>query len=65
MKVYVSYVIQNKNSHSHQAEIVDVKTPPVSYSPDPPVLAIMDWAKEKQRNMTHEDNMIITSIYKI
>ncbi len=46
MKVNVSYVIQDKNSHKHQSEIVDVNTPSISYPADPPVSAIMEWMKK-------------------
>ena len=65
MKVYVSYVIQNENGHKHDSIILNIKSPPYSYSSDPPVSSVIEWAQTKQSKLREKQKMIITSMYKV
>jgi hypothetical protein len=65
MKTYVSYVIQNDNSHKHLSEVVITDEPPYSFSADPQVADILKWAEEKKKNLNPNEELVITAMYKI
>lgn len=65
MKTYVSYVIQNDNSHKHLSEVVITKEPLYSFSADPQVSDILKWAEEKKKNLNPNEELVITAMYKI
>lgn len=49
MKAFVSYVLQKGNGHKHLSEILEIKEPLYTYSSDPAVSQVMDWAEEKKK----------------
>lgn len=65
MKTLVSYVLQDQKGHQHLSEVLDIREPPITYSPDPPVSQIMKWADEKRQELSPDKQLIILSIYKI
>jgi hypothetical protein len=65
MKTYVSYVIQDEKGHKHESEIVISPSPPYSYSPDPQVQDIMQWADKKRKELKKEEQLVITGMFKI
>ena len=65
MKAYVSYVLQDKLGHEHFSEVVDTQQPPYTYSNDPPVSQVMEWARTKQTQLKENQNLIIVNIFKI
>ena len=65
MKTFVSYVIQNENEHKHESTVVTTQSPPYSYSPDPQVSDVMEWADEKRKALKKEEELIVVSMYKL
>ncbi|OSZ77165.1 hypothetical protein CAP36_12180 [Chitinophagaceae bacterium IBVUCB2] len=65
MKTYVSYVIQDEKSHKHLSEVVTTQSPPYSYSADPQVQDIVQWADKKKKELKQEEDLIIVSMYKL
>lgn len=56
MKAFVNYVLQNGSVHRDLSEILDIKEPPYTYSSDPPVSQVIEWAEEKKKELSPEDN---------
>lgn len=65
MKTYVSYVIQDKTGHKHESTIVTTQSPPYSYSSDPQVSDVMEWADKKKKELKNEENLVIVNMYKL
>lgn len=65
MRTYVSYVIQDHQGHKHASEIVTTQDPPYSYSADPQVPAVMEWAEKKRNELKKEEELIVVSMYKL
>lgn len=65
MKVLVNYVVQDAKEHSHHSEILEIDSPPYSYSSDPPVHTVIKWVDEKQNTLSGGQKIVIMSIYKI
>lgn len=65
MKTYVSYVIQDDTGHKHESEIVTSQNPPYSYSSDPQVSDVMEWADKKKKELKKEENLVIVNMYKV
>ncbi len=65
MKTYVSYVIQDEIGHKHGSEIVTTQSPPYSYSSDPQVSDVMEWADKKKKELKKEENLVIVNMYKL
>lgn len=65
MKTYISYVIQNGTNHIHKSEIISTQSPPYSFSPDPQVSQIMEWADNKRKDLQKNEELIIVSMYKL
>lgn len=65
MKTYVSYVIQNETGHKYESEIVTSQNPPYSYSSDPQVSDVMEWADKKKKELKKEENLVIVNMYKV
>ena len=43
MNVLVSYVVQDERAHVHHSEILEISSPPYTWSADPPVTTVMTW----------------------
>ena len=65
MKTYVSYVIQEEKNHVHKAEVVTTQNPPYSYSSDTQVSSILEWVEEKKKGLKQNQDLVITSMYKL
>lgn len=65
MKTLVSYVVQDANTHWHQSEILDIKVPPYTFSPEPPVSEVVRWAEKKQKELIEGQKLILISMFKI
>jgi hypothetical protein len=65
MKTYVSYVVQDEKGHKHESEILTTQSPPYSYSAEPPVQDVMQWADKKRKELKQEESLIITGMFKI
>ncbi len=65
MKTYVSYVIQDNTGHTHKSEILTTNTPAYSYTAEPQVSAVMEWADSKRKELKKEEELIVVSMYKI
>jgi hypothetical protein len=64
MKTLVSYVLQEKDRHEHLSEVLDITDPPVTYSTEIPVSQVIQWAKEKRRALSPDQELIILGIYR-
>lgn len=65
MKTYVSYVIQDENGHAHKSEIVTTEEPLYSFSADPQVQDVIKWSEIKRKELKPNQELIITSMYKL
>ena len=65
MKVYVSYVIQGKNGHSHESTFINVTCGPYNASSNPPISEALEWADKKQIKLNNSVKIIVTSVYKV
>ncbi len=65
MKTYVSYVIQNTIGHTHKSEILITNTPSYTYTADPDVSSVMEWAAMKRKELRKEEELIILGMYKL
>lgn len=65
MKTFVSYVIQNEKGHKHKSEIVTTQNPPYSYSADPQISDVMEWADKKRKGLKKEEELIVVRMYKL
>ena len=65
MKTYVSYVIQDENGHKHLAEVVNSPGPPYNFLSDPQVSDVMIWSDKKKKELKPQQELVITSMYKI
>ena len=65
MKTYISYVIQNGTNHVHKSEIVSMQSPQYSFSPDPEVSQVIEWADKKRKDLQKDEELVIVSMYKL
>lgn len=65
MKILVNYVIQDAKDHHHESEIIDVLSPPYTFSPEPPVEVVWKWAEKKQTELPDGEKLILLSMYKL
>ncbi len=49
VKTLINYVVQDAKEHKHESEILEIKCPPFTFSPEPPVPEVMKWADRKQK----------------
>jgi hypothetical protein len=65
MKTFVSYVIQDAKGHKHESAILATQSPPYSYSADPQVSDVMEWADNKRKELNKEQELIVVGMYKL
>ncbi len=65
MKTLVNYVVQDSNEHKHESEILEITSPPYTFSPEPPICEVMKWVEKKQNELPHGHKLIIMSMFKI
>ena len=65
MKAFVSYVLQDRNGHEHLSEVLDFKEPPYTFSNDPPVSQVMEWANVKRKQLAKGTQLIVINIFKV
>ncbi|MEQ9424065.1 MAG: hypothetical protein RJQ09_06595 [Cyclobacteriaceae bacterium] len=65
MKTFISYVVQYNGDHSHNSEVIDIKSPPYSYSADPVVSEVLKWAEKKQTSLGKDEKLIVLNMFKI
>jgi hypothetical protein len=65
MKTMVSYVVQDAENHKHQSEILEITSPPYTFSPEPPISEVMKWVKRKQGELTEGQTLIVVNMFKI
>ena len=49
MNILINYVVQDVKDHRHESEILNIVSPPYTFSPEPPATEVMKWAERKQR----------------
>lgn len=65
MKILINYVVQDTNDHRHGSEIIDIKSPPYTFSPEPPVSEVMKWVQIKQGELSDGKKLIVLSMFKV
>jgi hypothetical protein len=65
MKVYVSYVIQDRTGHSHESIILDINSPVFDCSLNPHPSDVLEWANQRQAKLKRNQKLIITGMYKL
>ncbi len=65
MKVLVNYVIQDQKEHCHESEIIDIISPPYTFSPEAPATEVIKWSEKKQNELEKGKKLIIMSMYKM
>jgi len=65
MKIIVNYVVQDVKDHRHDSEILNIISPPYSFSPEPPVTEVMKWAERKQTELPDGKKLVVLSMFKI
>jgi hypothetical protein len=65
MKVLVNYVVQDAREHLHHSEIIEISSPPYSFTSDPPVYKVIKWKEKKQNTLPEGQKIVIMSMYKI
>jgi len=51
MKVLVNYVIQDEKEHRHESEVIDLISPPYTFSPEAPATEVIKWSEKKQKEL--------------
>lgn len=63
MKLLVSYVIQGKQQHSYNSELLEIQLTPPLYSPEPiqsdVEKEIVKWIQQKQCNLTGGERIVV------
>ena len=65
MKVIVNYVVQDVIKHKHESEILNILSPPYTFSPEPPATEVMKWAERKQTELPDGKKLVVLSMFKI
>ena len=65
MKVFVSYVLQRAPYHSHHSEVIDILSPPYTYSPHVDGSSIMDWVENKREKLEVDQQLIVLNYFKL
>ncbi|MFZ1676685.1 MAG: hypothetical protein WAT91_05400, partial [Saprospiraceae bacterium] len=59
------YVIQDNTGHTHKSEILTTNTPTYSYTTEPQVSVVMEWAANKRKELKKDEELIVLSMYKL
>lgn len=65
MKTLISYVVQDAKEHFHKSDILETQSPPYSFSSDPPIHEVMEWAKRKQNELPKDQELVILNTIKL
>ena len=65
MKTLINYVVQDAKEHKHDSEMLEINSPPYTFSPEPPVSEVMKWAEMKQKALLDGQKLIIMSMFKL
>ncbi len=65
MKTLINYVVQDSKVHKHESEILEITSPPYTFSPEPPVCEVMKWVERKQRGLPEGQKLVIMSMFKL
>jgi len=65
MKTLINYVVQDAKEHKHESEILEITSPPHTFSPERPVCEAMKWAEKKQNELPAGQKSVVMSMFKI
>jgi hypothetical protein len=65
MKTLRNYVVQDAKEHKHESEILEITSPPYTFSPESPICEVMKWVENKQNEIPQGQKLIIMSMFKI
>lgn len=64
-KVYISYVVQSKESHRYQSEILPITPPQHAVYADVTSQQVIAWAKAKQATLLKDELVVIMNYFPI
>lgn len=64
-KTYISYVVQKGAQHIHDFAIVDLSLPKYNFYLDNSSQKVVDWAKEKQKELKEDEKLIILYFFNV
>lgn len=65
MKTLINYVVQDAKEHKHESEILEITSPPYTFSPEPPITEVMKWVEKRQNELPAGQKLIVMSMFKI
>ena len=65
MKTYVSYVIQEESGHKHLSEVITTDQPTYTYSDDPQISNVIDWARKKKTELKAGQELVVLNVFKL
>ncbi len=64
-KVYISYVIQSANQHTHEAALVDLPLPKYSFYLDNSAQQVVKWAADKEATLAEHEKIVILNFFNV
>lgn len=64
-KVYISYVIQRADQHTHESALVDFALPKYSFYLDNSSQQVMKWAETKQSELNNNEKVVILNFFNV
>lgn len=64
-KVYISYVVQSKESHRHQSEILTITPAQHAVYADVTSQQVIAWANAKQGTLLKDESVVILNYFPI
>lgn len=64
-QVYISYVVQGDEVHTHHSEIVEIPSPQISIYSDNVSKNVIEWVNAKQREMPDHEKIVIMNFFSI
>jgi len=65
MKTLINYVVQGVKEHTHESEILEITSPPYTFSPEPPISEVMKLVEKRQNELPTGQKLIVMSMFKI
>jgi len=65
MKTLINYMVQDPKEHRHESEILEINSPPYTFSPETTVSEVMKWVEMKQKELLDGQKLIVMSMFKL
>lgn len=64
-KVYISYVIQRGEQHTHESALVDFALPKYSFYLDNSSQQVVKWAETKKTELKNNERVVILNFFNV